>query len=427
MAVTHSDFSVIMANSIFALSAEGIWFASVFCTQMMFCFVDIHDQPEPLVLEGNLEMSMHLWHQLVVIPTTQYVTEQHSMPYFARKAMRCLNLSGSSNTAIALHVGLLVQAWKELLRECRLKRVGPDTFQEIKKWHRLMSKTACSSLFRAAPDDVKTQFKELLETDLSSDVALTGRQEHPHFSHEILFLRIAHMIFFYCKNDLRSGFPNHNDAEKVVEVDFTNMMRWERLSGQLFVDIFSLNGLSDETDDSDTDEFANQFDFLQLPFEKLDALMNMNNSPSFGHLHHTVSLAFHEKVQRNILNSSYHDNHPEGDKLHLILTGALSKFKKEYNDKFKSRKGYRFWYHRNRNPSKSYYKKQRYEYLRDIFIMGSESYHHKRNTAIGRARGDIFAFEYPRYNAVEEVVNQSNQETSDESVDESEEGTAQEL
>jgi hypothetical protein len=191
-----------MADSIFSLSAEGYWFASVFCTNMMFCHLGkelISTSPQRLVKQGNLEMSMSLWHQHVLVPTTRFVTQHHNIPSFAQKALQEPNVLDSRNCAVALHVCLLLHASREIIEFCRLNDVGQITLEEVRKWFVLMSEITNSSLFKAAPDILKENFREFLEYVVPNEQDSIGKQEYPYFCNEILFLRIAHMIYFYCR------------------------------------------------------------------------------------------------------------------------------------------------------------------------------------------------------------------------------------
>ena len=300
-----------MANSIFSLSAEGYWFASVFCTNMMFCHLGkelISTSPQHLVKQGNLEMSMSVWHQHVLVPTTMYVTQHHEMPSFARTALQDHNALDSCNRVIALHVCLLLHASKEIIAQCQLKNVGVKTLEEVQKWFDLMSEMANSSLFDAAPESLKTKFQELLEDDIPNNEDSIGKQEYPYFCHEILFLRIAHMIFFYCKNNLESGFPNTRYAS--IQANDVDMKNWEELSGELFQHTFSLDRTS-----SDIEHYA----FLNLPYDKLMVCIEQSDSPSAAHMHVNVLHAIHEVVGQNLSNSLRSDWETEAPILELFM------------------------------------------------------------------------------------------------------------
>jgi len=375
-----------MANSIFSLSAEGYWFASVFCTNMMFCHLGkelISTSPQHLVKQGNLEMSMSVWHQHVLVPTTMYVTQHHEMPSFARTALQDHNALDSRNRVIALHVCLLLHASKEIIAQCQLKNVGVKTLEEVQKWFDLMSEMANSSLFDAAPESLKTKFQELLEDDIPNNEDSIGKQEYPYFCHEILFLRIAHMIFFYCKNNLESGFPNTRYAS--IQANDVDMKNWEELSGELFQHTFSLDRTS-----SDIEHYA----FLNLPYDKLMVCIEQSDSPSAAHMHVNVLHAIHEVVGQNLSNSLRSDWETEAPILELFMPFAKTQFDEKYKPVFFNRKKQRTYYMKIRNQTKAYKPKQKYMFQRDKFMMGCESCYWKNKTGSGRATGE-FQFVYP--------------------------------
>ncbi len=375
-----------MADSIFSLSAEGYWFASVFCTNMMFCHLGkqlISTSPERLVKQGNLEMSMSLWHQHVLVPTTRFVTEHHNIPSFARKALQEPNVLDSRNCAVALHVCLLLHASREIIEFCRLNDVGQITVEEVRKWFVLMSETTNSSLFKAAPDILKENLRECLEYDIPNEQDSVGKQEYPYFCHEILFLRIAHMIYFYCRNNIESGFPHSRFAS--IQVNGNHMTKWEEHSGELFQHTFSLDRTS-----SDIDHFS----FLNLPFDKLVTCIEESDSPSIAHMHVNVLHAIHEVVGKNFYKSLRSDWEIEAPILELFMPFAKTRFDEEYKPVFYSRKKQRTNYMKNRNQEKAYKKKQKYPFQRDKFIMGCESYYWKNMSPSGRAM-DEFKFVYP--------------------------------
>jgi len=388
-----------MSRGIFNLSVEGYWFASVFCTQKMFNHVSEALPPEMLVKQKNLEMSMSVWHKHVLVPTTNYVSSQHKIPVFAKKALRELKKLGPCNKAIALHLSLLIQAWKALIKACKETLVGPHTLEEIRNWISFMSITKESTLFQAAPSVMRTQFLELFEVDLGRSVDSIGRQEHPHFSHEILFLQIAHMIFFYCKNNLNSDFPNVRDSSCLVETQYNEMKEWETQSGELFQELFTLDGAIDEWD---------HFEYIQLPYDKLHELMEKNDAPSVGHLHSSVLSAFHSFVQSNIYNSLPSEWVKEGPNLQAVMSFSETKFDGKYKDVFKNRKGQRNHYMKKRTTTKKYKPKQKYYFQRDVFIMGLESYHYKNTTDTGKAMSK-FQFIYP----LSESINNGLEESLD--------------
>jgi hypothetical protein len=396
-----------MENSILSLSAEGYWLASVFCTKMMFCHLGkelISTSPQRLVKQGNLEMSMSLWHQHVIIPTNRFVTHHHKIPTFAQTALQERNVLDSRNCAVALHVCLLLHASREIMAQCRENNVGRKTLEEVNKWFVLMSETANSALFEAAPDRFKTEFQELLQDDLPNEENSMGKQEYPYFRHEILFLRIAHMIFFYCRNNIESGFSNSRHASiQANDIDMTN---WEELSGELFQHTFSLDRTS-----PDIDHFA----FLQLPYEKLVACIDNSDSPSAAHMHVNVLHAIHDVVQRNLRNSLHSDWETEAPLLELFMPFAKTQFDEKYKPMFFNRKKQRTHYMKNRNQAKAYKKKQRYLFQRDKFIMGCESCYWKNRSPSGRAMGE-FQFVYPQLEenlAVEENDEEGENTESD--------------
>lgn len=315
-----------MADSIFSLSAEGYWFASVFRTHMMFCQSGkelISTSPQSLVKEGNLEMSMSLWHQHVLIPTTKFVMHHHKIPTFAQMALEEQSVLDSRNCAVALHVGLLLHASRDITEFCSQNDVGQKTVEEVCKWFVVMSEITNSSLFKAAPEILKENFRELLDSDILNQEDSIGKQEYPYFCHEILFLRIAHMIYFYCKNNLESGFPHSRFAS--IQVNVNDMTNWEELSGELFQHTFSLDCTS-----SDIEHFA----FLNLPYDKLITCIEQSDSPSATHMHVNVLHTIHVVVGKNFSKSLRSDWATEAPLLELFMPFAKTRFDDKYKPVF---------------------------------------------------------------------------------------------
>lgn len=384
-----------MPQDIFSLSAEGFWFASIFIVNMMFCHVGndlISEHENKLIIEGNLEMSMSLWQQLVLIPTTMKITNKHKLAPFARAAISD-QLSSSSNDVdiISFHICLLLHASMEILEKCSEKNVGPSTMAVVKKWFDLMSMTAKSSLFSEAKDSVKTEFKDLLdhlEEDILDIEDSIGRQEHPYFSHEILFIRIAHMICFYCKNNLTAKFPSWRHAP--IQANDNDMSKWESLSGELFKEIFSLDCFVTDSD---------YFSFLELPYQELEQCIS-SESPSVGHMHVKVLEAIHNYMQSHIKNSLKSDWESEAPEMEENNVIAYTFFCENYRSKFNGRKKQRTHYMKNRNPANQYKAKQKYLFHRDLFVMGTESYFFKGSIPNAKAIKK-FQLDYPVQNELD--------------------------
>ena len=370
-------------KSIFSLSADGLWFASVFCTHMMFCRALKELQIVCPIKMGNIEMSMSVWHREVLIPITKFIAESHKMPSFAEKALSELESLGSFNGAITLHVCLLFHAGKEILQECRGNNVGPKTLEEVSKWFDLLSEIANSSLFAAAPPSLKAKFIKLLQEDLPSEKDAFGKQEHPYFFHDILFLRIAHMIFFYCRNNLLSGFANSKEAH--IQVNRNDMEMWETLSCQIFQDTFNLNSGYDRIDG---------FAFINLGNEEVTHLIQDEIYPSPAHVHIDMLNYIREVVQTEFINSLQSDWNTDAPKLLHLLSVTEMRFEKNFKKVFHNRTKQRTWYMKNRKSKQKYKNKQRYAFQRDRFIMGCQSWYWKNRTAAGRAAGK-FQFTYP--------------------------------
>jgi len=418
-----------MSKKIFTLSAEGYWFASVFCINMMFCHIgadpnnnnnnesnpnnnnnnESESGIDPAMQQMYLKMSMAAWHECVLIPMAKEITKQHKIPPFAEKALKDVNHFSSCNTAIALHMSLLFHASTALIKQCRKKMVGHQTLEEIEKWFQLISQTASSDLFKAAPDGLKGELQKLIKVKLPTKKDCNGRQEHPHFSHEILFIQIAHMIWMYCKNNLNSDFPHLSSRDNPnvtgIVVDDSYMTTWERLSGRLLEDIFCLN-------DFNVDSI--HFDFLDLPYEELIQEMDDKIRPSVGKWHEEVLNLIFKTVQRNIMCSVPSEYHTEDEKLINMLKRA-EEFKKQYTDVLKNRTKQRTHFLKNRKTQKKYKSIPKHHYQRDRFIMGRQSYFVKNATIItpqGKKRSH-YEFVYPEY--VDAPAEESEESSSEES------------
>ena len=358
-----SNHSILPPNDIFSLSAEGYCLSSAFCTHMMLCHVFNEVTPNP-VQEGNLEMSLHLWHEKVLRPTVKHITERHQIPTFAQKAMEILSLyEGPGNRAILLHISLLHHASKEILEQCNKGNFGKKTLQEVKYWFQIMESTMNIPNFSKVPECFREAFEQTVHAHLPGIRQCDGKQEHPYFSHETLFLHISHMVFFYCKNNITNDFPNINIGV-TIEVEDEEMFEWERLSGDMFVEIFDLKDGYTNT---------NGFAIFELPYEELAQTILAGESPSVGKLHVDVQLAIHKYVEENLKTSCPLDWVNEIESLTDFMAHAKHLFDEKYKALFNNRKKQRTHYMKKRNQSVTYKSKQKYSFMRYVFLMGGKS------------------------------------------------------
>ena len=358
-----SNLSILPPNDIFSLSAEGYCLSSAFCTHMMLCHVFNEVPPNP-VQEGNLEMSLHLWHEKVLRPTVKHITERHQIPTFAQKAMEILSLyEGPGNRAILLHISLLHHASKEILEQCNRGNFGKKTLEEVKYWFQLMKFTTKTPFFKEVPESFRKAFAQTVHVHLPGNHQCDGKQEHPYFSHETLFVRISHMIFFYCKNNITNDFPNIN-IDATIEVEDDKMLEWEKLSGDMFFHLFDLH-------DGNTD--ANGFAMFELPYDELAQTIKAGESPSVGKLHIDVQCAIHKYVEENLKTSLQVDWVDELESLSDCMAHAKHLFDQKYKARFSNRKKQRTQYMKTRNQSVTYKSKQKYSFMRYVFLMGGKS------------------------------------------------------
>lgn len=358
-----SNLSILPPNDIFALSPEGYCLSSAFCTHMMLCHVFNEVPPNP-VQEGNLEMSLHLWHEKVLRPTLKHITERHQTPTFSKKAMEILSsYDGPGNRAILLHISLLHHASKEILEQCNKGNFGKKTLEEVKYWFQLMESTMKTPLFKKVPECFREAFAQTVDVHLPGNHQCDGKQEHPYFSHETLFLRISHMIFFYCKNNITNDFPNIN-IDVTIEVEDDEMLEWEALSGDMFFHLFDL---------CDGNTNANGFAIFELPYEELAQTIKAGESPSVGKLHIDVQSAIHKYVEENLKTSLQVDWVNEIESLTDFMAHAKHLFDEVYKDLFNNRKKQRTHYMKTRNQSVPYKSKQKYSFVRYVFLMGKKS------------------------------------------------------
>lgn len=381
-----------VSHDILQPDAEGLWLVTVVATSMMLSrFRQWSGHGDPVIL-GNFLKRLSRWHQSCVIPVTNHIARKHRPPKFARVTHRKWCDTVRNGNVFSLHLELLRAASHQLI--ALRTDVGPQTLSRMQKWFQLMSETAGSRLFEAAPPDKRKVFFETLDEGLlhltgESNETSQGKQEYPFFDPESLFIRVAHMVTLYTKTNLPNRIPNYREC---VTAKDKLMSNWETLSGELLHNAlnFQLNGLP--LTDEDISNCAS-FSLMELPYsflkEQIEVLPPKPKMVPVFELHEQLMLVMMEEVGRR-LPDLYRLPAGEASKVKAEIVNLeslcerASETHQQYKDKLLAQEKYRRNYVNNRNAQNEYKPQHPKVFLRDIFVMGDQSHYFISRTFGGK-------------------------------------------
>ena len=371
---------------ILKLDPEGLALTTVLATKIML-IKQGWSKTLDNVISGNLTKRVSFWHEFTLDPLMKSISRIHTPPSFARHAILLVKRNTddlNDGDPTALHVWLLLTASNFIQRKLRQVPVGPNTQKNVAKWFDIMSATAGSSLFEASPANVRHDFSKMLQKDKICGAA--DGEEYLFFDPESLFIKIAHMIYFYTTSGERARLPSTSHA--FMKVTRKKMWAWEHLSGDLLVDTLgtSSNGLHN-TDLNYTELPNIHLSFMKLPYKELKTDIERSRGlPSVTGLHESVMQSMCTALNR-IIDS--HAVYPTRTKDHF---GELRRFfvtAHGYNraklGKLRKREKTRRHYVLNLKDEGKYQPHDPSDFQRDIFIAGRQSYFFIANNPAGRA------------------------------------------
>lgn len=377
-------------SNIMNANPEAQFLAGVFATRLMLstgwsCL-------EKQGMSELCDMQIARWDAGVVNPVMKQLVETHKVPSFAKEVV---NNNKLAENIPGLHIHLLACASRDILQECKRETgLGSDTFELVGKWFTMMRSTKNSSLYENAPIAEQHRLNSVIR-DFNSHMVgeHTGiGQEHPFFDPEIIFIYVAHLVFFYTKSDQEDCLPSTEFTK--LHADASEMQQWEKLSGELFEEIFKINchglGVIEQHGVSDKDY---RFAMINLPYEELKKELATNDIPSVMNLHISVMQKMYAKLSSISSCHSwyYHVNSwKEVGKFEKFCGMAYQQFEEMrqiHGNKDKNLK-WRLKERKKQAHKKPYKPKSitKYQCLRDVFVMGnSSSIYFRTSTPLGRA------------------------------------------
>ncbi len=329
------------------LSAERIWFASVYATKMMLTKFDKYSNTKTGDGQCIFLRKLSCWHEKTLIPMEKKISMKHDVPdIFKPVFLEQAENFFSKGDVCGLHLYLLLLTSKHLIVQSKLG-LGPQTTEKVKKWFHLMMFVLESSLFDKCSKKLKDEFRKVFQIFHEGDSFISNEEEHGYFDPNIVFIHLSQLVVFYTKCSMDSSQSRHSKMESSkYEVD-----KWQTLSGELFEKVFELksHGLQSLDDCTCKQEifcYSVEFPYYLLVAEvnENESLIDSDNIPSmFGLLFHFFN-KFEESINKISQDLSKVQWNKELHKLQEIfyLGNILNKSAKEYSYKReKARRNYR--------------------------------------------------------------------------------------
>jgi hypothetical protein len=370
-------------DDIMDIDVEGIFLSCIVGTKLMLSNENSWSGNRDPLVSGNLVKRVSIWHKYSLTPAMKDISEKHEVPLFAKQVVQEF-LKGNPHP-VSLHIHLLCNASKHIEIQCE-QGVGLNTSRRVKKWIKMMKKTKESVLFDNASEEVKTKFSQSLQRlDWSVRNGPRTEEEHPFFNHEVLFIKVAHMVYFYVRSNEDKRIPHTIYA--TVTVDEREMGIWENLSGILLEKILKTNSHVLGVTDESTVAILPFTHIIELPYQELKEEIMENRIPAVDKLHKCVMTAMCSALQKITVEYDLQLVDQLEDQLNdlrdLFATAHANNeyAKKVSNNREKNRRSDL----RKQNKQRTYTPRDPTFFQRDIFIMGNLSAYYKVCTPIGRA------------------------------------------
>lgn len=338
---------------------------------------------------GNLSKRVSLWHMHAFRPGMRDLATIHSPPKFARDVLSGKGVDWRvEGSASRLHLFLLLSASKQIIASVGADEevgVGPLTCRGVQQWFHMMGITKRSELYANAQvtRSFDAEFQYILdEGRMATEYSEAGDAEHPYFNPEALFLRVAHLVYFYTKSEEQGRLPFTTNIEQMVEITQEKMEEWEYFSGELISEVLKVhpdkNGLH-LTDRDLTEIPVIHFAQIKLPYRELKEKIDDKGIPCVQTLHEEVM----QRSMSALHSASKGDGRPftpaqryEMDRL-AFLMGHMQTYHQSIKPILQNREKVRRSYIKGRNQQSKPYKAKlnSLSFQRDIFVMGTSSSH----------------------------------------------------
>ena len=360
-------------NDVFCFCPATAWFVSVVGVKMML--MEYKWQGCGLLTSGNLIKRVAVWNEGTLAGMTKTIVQRHIPPKFAQSSIEMVSeFSKEAKTPITLHLCLLLAASKEIRDLCDLG-VGKLTLQEVRKWFQLMKTLQRSDLYLSASKEVQQEFSLLVQSPYEQEQSTDGwKPERPFFNFKLLFLGIAHMVYFYTTSSEEQRIPPCPYA--FMDAKAEDMETWRAISGRIVGKLINIEYHGIHVSELADAEVQGCLGPIMLPYRELKNHIEMFGLPDVSQLHHSVMTSITSFVQSSVNDMKVITN-SEREQLETWTQFASSTVKHHICDDktVKNREKVRRHFCKNRNQDKMYNPvTPNKQFQRDVFLFGENSH-----------------------------------------------------
>ena len=360
-------------NNVFCFCPETAWFVSVVGVKMML--MESKWQGCGLLTSGNLIKRVAVWNEGTLSRMTKTIVKQHIPPKFAKSSIEMVSeFSKEAKTPITLHLCLLLAASKEISDLCDLG-VGKCTLQEVMKWFQLMKTLQRSELYLSASKEVQEEFTLLVQSQFEQEQEIDGRKpERPFFNFKLLFLGVAHMVYFYTTSSEEQRIPPCPYA--FMDAKPEDMEAWEAISGRIIGKLINIEYHGIHVSELADAEVQGYLGHIMLPYQELKNHIEVFGLPDVSQLHHSVMKSITSFVQSSVEDMKVITT-SESEQLETWAQFASTTVEHHICDDktVKNREKVRKHFCKNRNQDKMYNPvTPNKQFQRDVFLFGENSH-----------------------------------------------------
>lgn len=367
-------------QGIVGLDPEALILSQILATKLMLGD-EGWSNGDDVNMSSDLTKRVSAWHKNTLQPLLKTVTDAHEVPRFASYALNA-HPNPEDGCPITLHIQLLTKASKEILESCA-EEISSNTWEKVDQWFGFLFSVRESQLFRQVHNE---RFENEFNYCLAKYERMSrlhrgegnGGNEFHFFDPTSIFIKVAHMVYFYTKSNEEDRPPSIRTASITVSAE--KMVTWERISGCLFLDIIIpvQRGLRFAESMGVTPTV--RFSLMDLPYSHLRQNMteSIRGIPSIKHLQESVSSAMLGAIDDRYLlvpnmTLDQEDYLALGiqrlEKWAHIANDANKKMHKIVQNCEKQRTHYR-------HSRENYRPVHPRHFQRDIFVTGDESYYY---------------------------------------------------
>lgn len=329
------------------LSAERIWFGSVYATKMMMNKFDKYSKTQIGDDQCIFLRKLSCWHEKTLIPMAKKIANKHDVPdIFKPVFLDQTEKFFIDGDVCGLHLYLLLLTSEHLVDQCKVG-LGPKTMNKVQKWFHLMRLVLESTLFQKCSMELKSELRKTFQIFNEDESFIQNEEEHEYFDPNLVFIHLSHLVIFYTKSSIDS--PQSKCCK--MESSKNEMETWQTYSGEIFQKVFQLesHGLHVLDDNEYTDDmfcYSVEFPYFRLGTEldEKKSLMDNDNLPSMFQLQFDFFNKFDASIQKISQDVSKVQWTQELHKLHDIfyLGNTLNNAAKDFFYKReKARRNYR--------------------------------------------------------------------------------------